>query len=402
MPGHKGSALYRRFGYGRFLEDTLDYDITEIPGADDLFVADGIIGEVQERYAELYGAGKSYLMVNGTSGALLALILTCVPRGGKMIIGSNSHRAVLNGLALAGAEPVYVDPVQLWGGDVEGPVDPEQVASAIAKAPDASAVLITSPNYYGIASDIKEIARITHEAGMVLIVDQAHGAHLAVFDRYGEKDSTGVAEKERADGVGKDSEGVAGKDSAGGADPDADGKAAVMPSPAERLGADIVTCSIHKTMASMTQSAVLHVISDRIDTDVLEEKLWMVESSSPSYILMTSLEINADIVEKHGAELISEWNEGLDLFYSEARKIKGLRTLYGYISDNCMNMEIDRSKIVLDMGMPAEKLESLLMEKGIFCEKKNGSALVCLSGIGNTKDDYSALVRALGEISRGE
>ena len=375
MPGHKGSALYRRFGYDAFLDGTrgagsgtreggfLDLDITEIPGADDLFVADGIIGRVQERYAELYGAKRSYLMVNGTSGALIASILTCVPRGGKMIIGTNSHRAVTNGLALAGAEPVFVEPVSLWGGDVEGPVDPEQVKKAVEANPDAYAILITSPNYYGIVSDIEKIAAIAHEAGMILIVDQAHGAHLAAFGRFGR-----------------------------------DGN---MPAPAEKLGADIVTCSVHKTMASMTQSAALHIISDRVDTDVIEEKLWMVESSSPSYILMASLDINADLVEKHGEELIREWNEGLDLFYEEAAKIRGIRTLCGYIEETGINMSVDRSKIVVDAGMPAEQLEGMLMERNIFCEKKNGSALVCLSGIGNTKEDYAALAQALREIAQG-
>lgn len=363
MPGHKGSRIYRKYGFDRFLDGFLDYDITEIPGADDLFVADGVIGEVQKKYAALYGSKKSYLMVNGTSGALIASILACVPKGGKMIIGANSHRAVLNGLALAGAEPVYISPVSLWGGDVEGPIDPMQVAKAVKETPDASAVLITSPNYYGIVSDIEEIARITHEAGMMLIVDQAHGAHLALFDRC---------------------------------------RSAAMPVPAEKLGADIVTCSVHKTLASMTQSAVLHICSGRVDTGLIEEKLKMIESSSPSYILMTSLEINAELMEKHGEELCRQWSEGLDLFYRAAADIPGLRTLFGYIEENCVNMALDRSKIVVDMGMPAAKLEGLLMDKGIFCEKKNGNALVCLSGIGNTKEDYAALAGALEEIAEGK
>lgn len=119
MPGHKGSRLYREFGYGSFLEGFLDWDITEIPGADDLFKAEGIIADVQERYSRLYDVKRSYLMVNGTSGALIASILACVPQGGKVIAGANSHRAVLNGIALAGAEPVLVEPVRLWDGDVE-------------------------------------------------------------------------------------------------------------------------------------------------------------------------------------------------------------------------------------------------------------------------------------------
>ena len=426
MPGHKGSRLYREFGYDSFLDGFLDWDITEIPGADDLFEASGIIDGVQKRYAALFDVEKTYLMVNGTSGALIASILTCVPEGGKMIIGTNSHRAVLNGLSLAGAQPVFVAPEKLWDGDVEGATLPaadgcggaegdgeeptgsmdrpfRSVKEAIDANPDAAAVLVTSPNYYGIVSDIEKIAQLTHDAGMILIVDQAHGAHLAFFEKYADG-STG-------DGVPGD---VAHVDGAPG-----DNTHSRLV-PAEKLGADIVTCSVHKTLASMTQSAVLHICSSapegRIDTEVIEEKLKMIESSSPSYILMTSLEINADLIEKHGSELFRRWDRGLDLFYERAAGIPGLETLYGDIDDH-----IDRSKIVIRMRrgadvpdepvgtdgpkgpdedwIAAEDLEALLMEKGIFCEKKNGRALVCLSGIGNTTEDYTALADALEDIA---
>ncbi len=426
MPGHKGSRLYREFGYDSFLDGFLDWDITEIPGADDLFEASGIIDGVQKRYAALFDVEKTYLMVNGTSGALIASILTCVPEGGKMIIGTNSHRAVLNGLSLAGAQPVFVAPEKLWDGDVEGATLPaadgcggaegdgaeptgsmdrpfRSVKEAIDANPDAAAVLVTSPNYYGIVSDIEKIAQLTHDAGMILIVDQAHGAHLAFFEKYA-GGSTGYV----VTGDGAHVDGAPGDNT----------HSRLVP--AEKLGADIVTCSVHKTLASMTQSAVLHICSSapegRIDTEVIEEKLKMIESSSPSYILMTSLEINADLIEKHGSELFRRWDRGLDLFYERAAGIPGLETLYGDIDDH-----IDRSKIVIRMRrgadgpdepvgtdgpkgpdedwIAAEDLEALLMEKGIFCEKKNGRALVCLSGIGNTTEDYTALADALEDIA---
>ncbi len=426
MPGHKGSRLYREFGYDSFLDGFLDWDITEIPGADDLFEASGIIDGVQKRYAALFDVEKTYLMVNGTSGALIASILSCVPEGGKMIIGTNSHRAVLNGLSLAGAQPVFVAPEKLWDGDVEGAIAPapdgcggaegdgeeptgsmdrpfRSVKEAIDANPDAAAVLVTSPNYYGIVSDIEKIAQLTHDAGMILIVDQAHGAHLAFFEKY-----AGGSTGDVVTGDGAHVDGAPG------------GNTHSRLVPAEKLGADIVTCSVHKTLASMTQSAVLHICSSapegRIDTEVIEEKLKMIESSSPSYILMTSLEINADLIEKHGSELFRRWDRGLDLFYERAAQVPGLETLYGDIDDH-----IDRSKIVIRMRrgadvpdepvgtdgpkgpdedwIAAEDLEALLMEKGIFCEKKNGRALVCLSGIGNTIEDYTALADALEDIA---
>ena len=184
MPGHKGAALFERYGYGDFLQHLCDCDITEIPGADNLFRPEGIIRDVQKRYADLYDVDRSYLMVNGTSGGLMAAVMAAVPPGGRLIMARNCHKSIYNGLILGGIQPVYVYPEieASWG--ICGPVDPGEIQRALQQYPDAAAVVLPSPNYYGLCSDIAAIAGIVHDAGKILIVDQAHGAHLHFFHKY--------------------------------------------------------------------------------------------------------------------------------------------------------------------------------------------------------------------------
>ena len=356
MPGHKGSALYRRLGYGRWLDNFMDCDINEIPGADNLFQAEDVLKDIQDRYAKLYDARNSYLLINGTSGGLIAAILAAVPAGKKLLMAKNCHKSIFNALTLGNIEPVYLHPEIDEEYGITGAINPEEVEKLLAENYDAEAVILPSPNYYGICSDIEAIAEIVHKAGKVLIVDQAHGAHLHFFHKYGA-------------GAG-------------------------MPKSAEMSGADIVVGSTHKTLASMTQSAVLNLCSDRVDRYVLEDKLQAVQSTSPSYILMSSLDINAEILEKHGQELMRKWRDNLDWFYSEAAKIKSLNIMKTAMMDD--------TKINLDMGaygITGGQLEKLLMEKNIYTELNTGDILMCMTGIGNTRSDFEKLLKALEEIA---
>ena len=360
MPGHKGSALYKRFGHGEFLKDFLDYDVTEIEGADNLFQREGIIADLAEKYRLLYGVRASIPLINGTSCGLIAAILATVPRGGKLILARNCHKSVFNALTLGGIRPVYARPVlsSSWG--ISGEVAPEEIEKLLSDHPDASAVILPSPNYYGICSDIPGIAEVVHRFGKILIVDQAHGAHLEFFHRFR--------------------------------------PAAGLPLNGERAGADIVVNSIHKTLGSMTQSALLNICSDRVDQELLEEWLQMLESTSPSYILMTSLDINARILEDHGSLLFQEWQENLEWFYSQARGIPGLRIMEA--------PGLDRTKLNLDLSdrvYTGRALEEALIERyGIYPELNTGNILMAMTGIGNTREDYGRLLAALRELAERE
>ncbi|MDR3102710.1 MAG: aminotransferase class I/II-fold pyridoxal phosphate-dependent enzyme [Methanocalculaceae archaeon] len=362
MPGHKGSAVYRRFGYAPFLDQIMDCDITEIPGADNLFQTEGILKTVQEEYAKLYGVKRSYLLINGTSGGVIAAIMASVSKGKKLIMARNSHKAAFNALVLADIQPVYAYPEMIHEYGVSGGIPVAEIERCIRKNPEAEAIILPSPNYYGICSNIQAIADVSHANGKILIVDQAHGAHLKFFGDAGFSD---------------------------------------LPKSAEVAGADIIVNSIHKTLASFTQSAVLNLNSDRVDHYVLEDKLQMIQSTSPSYLLMASLDINADICDRHKKLVMTEWHDALLYFYAEARKIQGLVAI-GNPYNAAAGVSLDITKINLDMsalGIDGAELEKLLMKRGIFAELTTGNILMCMTGIGSTKRDMERLLAALEDIS---
>lgn len=356
MPGHKGSAIYREHGYGEFLDSIMDCDITEIPGADNLFQTEGVLKETMNRYKSMYGTKESYLLVNGSSGGLIAAILASVPKGGKLIMARNCHKSIFNALSLGDISPVYAYPETVKEYGILGSVSPEEIARCLEEHPDAAAVILPSPNYYGICSDVAAIAEVVHARGKILIIDQAHGAHLNFFSKYGLQG---------------------------------------FPAAAEASGADLVINSIHKTLASFTQTALLNLCSDRVDKYDLEDRLQAIESSSPSYPMMASLDINADLLERCGRKLMTEWAENLEWFYERAEKeVPGL-----VIMRHAM---LDHTKLNLDMsayGLDGNQLEELLMEKNIFVELVTGNILMCMTGIGNKRCDFEKLLEALKEIA---
>ena len=354
MPGHKGSDIFKHYGYENYLDSLIDCDITEIPGADNLFQAEGIIRDVQSRYQDLYGVERSYLLVNGTSGGIIASILASVKPGHKLVMARNCHKSVFNALELGGIEPVYARPEIIDEYGISGEVTPDEIKRCLSENPDADAVILPSPNYYGIVSDIEGIADAVHDAGKILIVDQAHGAHLKFFHKFGFGDD--------------------------------------MPLCAEDSGADITINSIHKTLASITQSAVLNFNTNRVDRYILEDKLQMIETSSPSYIMMTFLDINAEILEKHGEEAIGNWNENLKWFERQLDNmpIKVVKR------DN-----LDKTKINISLGnygLSGAELEEELNNRGIYPELYAGDILMLMTGIGNSREDFERTIAALEEI----
>ena len=355
MPGHKGSRIYRENGYGDFLDAIMDCDITEIPGADNLFQTESVIAQTMEKYRQLYDVKKSYLLVNGSSGGLISAVLATVSRGGKLVMARNCHKSIFNALPLGDITPVYAYPQTIEEYGVLGGISAEEIAKCLDENPESEAVLVPSPNYYGICSDIKTIAEEVHRRGKILIVDQAHGAHLKFFSKYGMGD---------------------------------------FPKAAEEQGADIVINSIHKTLASWTQSALLNVCTERVDLNILEDKLQTLESSSPSYPMMATLDISADLLLEKGMNLMCTWAENLDFFYEEAKKIPGLVIME--------EASLDRTKMNIDMsayGINGNELEELLMEKGVFLELVTGNIIMCMSGIGNRRCDYERLIEGLKAIA---
>ena len=387
MPGHKGrSTLFDEAGYGQLLKNAAAYDITEIPGADSLYCPRGALRNVMDNYAELYGVRHTELLVNGSSAGLLAAIISSVPVGGKLILSRNSHHAAFSALRLGGINPVYIRPETDPEFNIAAGISPYELEAACEENPDASAILITSPNYCGMLSDISVLADVAHDHGMLLIVDQAHGAHLKFFDYD--------AASARDDGL-------------------------YVPHPkhaAESLGADIVVNSTHKTMLSFTGSGILNICSDSVDIDSVSEALRMVQTTSPSYLLMASLDINEKIMRSRWHDLISAWKEDLRGFYKGASRINGLTIVKGsgIKGSGSQDEETfalyryregpDPTKINLSMsglGLSGERLDKELRYRGIISEMVHGEYVLLMTGIGNVRSDYEQLLEALKDIASG-
>ncbi|MGF7049675.1 arginine/lysine/ornithine decarboxylase [Paenibacillus sp. DS2015] len=247
VPGHKNGQAYTSYGGAGLLSDVMKIDVTEITGTDDLHHPEGIIRDAQLLAAKCFGSEESYFLVGGSTVGNLALILTVCGPADVLLVQRNVHKSVLHGLMLAGAQAVFLQPE----------VDPttrlaiapsnETVEQALLAYPEAKGVLVTMPNYYGMGSDLATMADICHRYHVPLLVDEAHGAH------YGQHPE--------------------------------------LPPSALSCGADGVVQSTHKMLAALTMGAMLHVQGERIDRALLRQRLAMVQSSSPSYPVMASLDL---------------------------------------------------------------------------------------------------------------
>ncbi len=257
MPGHKRSRGMMD------MPPVADMDITEIDGFDNLHHACGIIAEAQQRAARVCGAGRTWFLVNGSTCGLLAAIFACTRRGGRILVARNCHKAVYNAIELNGLNPVYVYPRVHREYGIYEAVAPEQVRRLLEKYKDIQAVVVTSPTYEGVISDIKAIAGIAHEYQVPLIVDEAHGAHLGFSPEF---ETSAVA-----------------------------------------CGADLVIQSLHKTLPSMTQTALLHLCGPGVDAAKVQKYLSMFQSSSPSYVLMAGMDRCIGLLESQGGALFSAY-----------------------------------------------------------------------------------------------
>lgn len=251
MPGHKFGSIAN---LNKLNLSCLDN--TEALGMDNLYEAQGIIREAMLLMADFYGARETLFLTNGATSGILASILAVCKEGDSLIIARNAHHSVWSGLILAGVKPIYISPEFDEEKDLLGEIRPEQVQKALIQYPEAKGVLIVSPTYDGIVSDISTIADIVHQHDKVLIVDEAHGAHFVLSNDF--------------------------------------------PISSIRQGADLVINSMHKTLPALTQSALLHICSSRVAHQDIINNLRMIQTSSPSYMMMGLMDyIRSYILEYH-------------------------------------------------------------------------------------------------------
>ena len=346
MPGHK-----RQPNLGA---DAYQLDITEVEGFDNLHHAQGILKEEQERFAQYVGAKKSFFLVNGSTCGILAAISAAVPRGGKLLMARNSHKAAYHALFLRQLEAYYVYPA-ISSFDIQGAIRPEQIACALEKDRGIAAVYITSPTYDGVVSDIEEIAQIAHRYGKPLIVDEAHGAHFGFHPAF--------------------------------------------PRSAVSCGADVVIQSVHKTLPAFTQSAILHICSDRIRAEWLEDFLDIYESSSPSYVLMAGISRLIPFLQEEGTARFTALTENLQGFYEKSRALRHLHVIQEEDFDRTCAFAKDPSKILIstrNCNINGRQLyEKLLREYHLQLEMCSGEYVTALCSLMDTEEGFERLLSAL-------
>lgn len=376
MPGHK-----RRLNtiFPDIVENPFSIDVTEVGDLDEFHDPHGIISEAMNRAAEVYGSHKSYYLVNGsTCGIMAALSAVCRP-GDKLIVARNCHKSVYNAIRLLQLRPIYIMPEWNEKLGMFGGVSPEQVRKMVKQYTDAKCVMLVSPTYEGVVSDVEKIAKIVHKAGVPLIVDEAHGAHFEFMSNVNETISTTNYKN--------------------------------IPNPAIRLGADIVIESLHKTLPAMTQCAILHEKSNIVDTERLEEYLSIYQSTSPSYVFLATTEA---CIEKMNYE-----RDGLFIIYKEL--LSEYRKRFAQLSHIHLVEESDFKKqsacgyddgklvfSVKDCGyerdgeiiaMTGTRLGTILQEEyGQMMEMAAGNYVIAMTSVADSKEAFESLYLAMESI----
>ncbi len=273
MPGHKRNPA---------APGELPYaiDITEITEFDDLHHAEGILRDCMDWAAKQYGTDATYFLVNGSTCGIQAALSAAAEPGETVIMARNCHKSVYNTVFLRQLKPVYLYPKELPDLGINGGIEPEQIAKALEETPQAKAVILVSPTYDGIVSDIGRIAQLCHRRGVPLIVDEAHGAHFSYHKFF--------------------------------------------PESAVRQGADAVIQSLHKTLPALTQTALLHCQGDLLPRSGVEKFLRIYQSSSPSYVLMSSIDSCLRYLAEEGPALFTQFAKRLQWFYGQTAELRNL------------------------------------------------------------------------------
>ena len=359
VPGHKkGVGIDEEFK--KFIgENPFKIDVTVFKLVDSLHHPTGAIKKAQELAADAYGSDAAFFSMHGTSGAIQAMIMSVVNSGDKIIIPRNVHKSVTAGIILSGAIPVYMQPELDKKVGIAHGVSPETVEETLRKNPDAKAVLIINPTYYGVSTDIKKIVEIVHSYDIPLIVDEAHGPHLGFNDR--------------------------------------------LPMSAMEAGADICAQSTHKIIGALTQCSLLQVSTKYVDIHRVQQVLSLLQTTSPSYILMASLDCARRQIALHGKELLDYAIDLLDYAREEINKIPGFYSFGEEVLGKPGAYSFDPTKLTIncrDLGITGFDLDMILSNKyHIQMELSDLYNVLAVGSFGDTKENIEKLLSALREIS---
>ena len=342
MPGHKRNASF-------FMKNPYEWDVTEVEGTDNLYHPREILSREMDRLRLHYGTKDSYLLVNGSTGGILAAIASCCRRGDRILVARNCHQSVYHAMFLLELTPVYLYPREDSHTGILLDISPERVAEALEREM-VSCVVLTSPTYEGIVSDIGAIADICHGKDIPLIVDEAHGAHFAWGQQF--------------------------------------------PRTAMQQGADLVIESLHKTLPSLTQTALLHRTSDRISGEALMHYLALFQTSSPSYVLMASISQCMSWLESQGDAGWADYDRRLSDFEEQAATWHYLQLWRGAGQERS-KLVVGTWKTTLTGVQLAARLRN---EYGIEVEMAAPHYILAMTSVADTRESLQRLAKALSQI----
>lgn len=358
VPGHKhgrgNSELVEFLG-----EKTLRVDVNSMKPLDNISNPTGVIKEAEELMADAFGSDNSFFLVNGTSSGVQAMIMSACHQGDKIIIPRNVHKSAINALILSGANPVYVQPGIDDEIGISLGVSVETYKKAILENPDAKALFVINPTYYGIVSNLKEILELADSYGLTTIVDEAHGTHFYFHDGF--------------------------------------------PNGAMRLGADISAVSLHKTGGSLTQSSVLLSNNGMVDKGTIKTTLNLTQSTSASYLLMSSLDIARKMLATEGKEIFDKVKYLSRYAREEINKIDGYYAFGKELINGDTVFDFDESKLSInttDIGLPGIEVYDILRDEyNIQVEFGDTNNILCIISVGDNKENIDKLISALKDIS---
>ena len=354
-PGHKsGKGISTRFR--KFVGPNIfSIDLTTLDEVDSLQKPKGVIKEAQRLAALAYGADRSYFLINGTSGGVHAMLATACRPGETILVARNAHKSVVTGLILSGASPVYFPPAFDPSLQLAINITLHDVKTEIAKTPEARTLLLTSPNYYGLCADLPPIIEYAHQQNITVLLDEAHGPHL----RFHED----------------------------------------LPISGLDAGADLVVQSTHKIIGGMTQASMLHANADRTDLDRLAQNLRLLQTTSPSYILMASLDLARMQMATEGEKLLGT---AIHLAEDARERINRIPGLQCFGRQDHHRLDVTKLTIrVRDLGLSGFQVSHTLnSEYQVQAEMADPFHVLVIISIGDRKQDLDRLVNALERITK--
>lgn len=358
VPGHKrgrGNPELTEF----LGESCLSVDVNSMKMLDNLCHPVSVIKEAEELAAEAFGAAHAFFMVGGTTSAVQAMVMTVCKRGEKLILPRNVHRSAINAMILCGAIPVYVNPQMDPTLGISLGMSVADVEQAIKENPDAKAILVNNPTYYGICSDIRRIAELAHEHGMLLLADEAHGSHLYFSDK--------------------------------------------LPVAAMHAGADMAAISMHKSGGSLTQSSML-LIGDKVSQGYVHQIINLTQTTSANYLLLVSLDISRRNMALKGQQLVDKIIEYVQYARDEINTIGDYYAYSKELINGDSVFDFDITKLAIytrSIGLAGVEVYDLLRDEyDIQTEFGDIANLLAYVSVGDRSKDIERLVAALAEIRR--